>query len=649
MIRVLIQNKHTGGQSLIELLIVIGLLAILLPAITTGLITSREGKPQQERRIQAAQLIKETQEALRSIREAGWSNMEINGTYHPVHNGSTWSLAAGPVTINGITGQIIIDDVQRDEDNKIVASGGAIDPSTKKIAITTSWDTPIPTSISSTLYLTRYLDNATYIQTTEADFNAGTLTDVIVTSTADGEVTLGSGGNGDWCDPGTSIVASLDLPGNGVAETVSAVEGKVFIGTGENASGESFINIGISNDDPPQLSIAGTIDGYKTNDVFVSGTHAFIATDDKQKDVVIIDLVTNSEVGYYNGSNGFGFSRAEGVYVVNSVGYVVIGTTLQTFDLSSFSGSRPSLDSLFLWGIGQDIFVVDHYAYVALEYLIAELRLVDVFNPSNISLGARADVNGERGLEVFVNETGTRAYLATDESPSKDELFIIKTDYSLASKSDANFNLQVISSYNANGMDPRGITVVPGNKAIIVGVNGEEYQVIDISVETSPTYCGGLEIGTGLYGVASILESDGDAYSYVVSKENNNEFKVIKGGPGGTYSASGQYESATFDVGYSTAFNRIIPTYITPANTSIQFQIAVADPVAGSCSGVSYEFVGPDGTPGSYYADEDVIAFQNDGSNYENPARCFRYRVYLSSADSSATPIFEEISINYSP
>lgn len=642
-----IQKKQ--GQSLIELLIVVGLLAMLLPAISLSLIASREGKPQQERRIEAAQLIKESQEALRSIRESSWSNIETNGTYHPEHNGTTWSLALDPEIINGITRSIMIEDVQRDENNQIVESGGAVDPSTKKFTITTSWDTPIIASIASSLYLTRYLDNATYVQTTEAEFNTGTLTDVIVTNTNDGEVTLGSGGNGNWCDPGTSIITTLDLPGNGVAEAISAIEGKAFTGTGGNASGESFVNITVSNDDPPQLSIYGTVDGYKTNDVFVIGTHALVATDDKQKDVVIIDLDTNTEVGYYNGSNGLGWARAQGVFAVGTTGYVVIGTSLQTFDLSSFSGSRSGLDSEFLWGVGYDIYVVGDYAYVALEYLIAELRLVNVSNPSNISLAARADVNGEHGLEVFVNETGTRAYLATDESSSKNEMFIINADYPASSKNNSSFSLEVISSYDANGMNPRGIAVVPGNKVILVGIGGEEYQVIDISNETSPTYCGGLEVGSGLYGVATILEGDGDAYSYVVSKDSSSEFKVIRGGPGGTFSSSGTYESATFDIGYSTAFNRIIPSFLEPTNTSVQLQIAVADALGGSCDGVIYDFVGHDGTNSSFYTTDDSIVFDNDGVGYENPARCFRYRAYLSSTDSSATPIFEELSINYSP
>jgi len=637
--------QKNQAQSLIELLIVIGLMAILLPAVSMGLIASREGKPQQERRVRAAQLIKESQEAVRSIREASWSNIETNGTYYPEHDGSTWSLVAGTEIVNTITRQIEIEDVQRDDNNQIVESGGSVDPSTKKITITTSWDAPIETSISSALYLTRYLDNATYIQTTEADFNTGTLTDVIVTNTAGGEVTLGSGGSGSWCAPSLTITA-LDLPKSGVANGVTAIEGRAFAVTGDNASGVALADITISNANPPIASVRGTFDGYKTNDVFGELNYAYIATDNNSKEIVIIDLTISPyvESGY---ANTPGNSDATGIFVVGNTGYVAAGNKLYNFDLSSKDGSRPLRDPdgvyVSLFGTAGELYVVGNYAYVTIgTYALRELVIVDISNPTNMQVVGWADVNGEAGQEVFVNSSGTRAYLATNSSSSKAEFFIID----ISSKSGSQ---PVISSYDANGMNPKGVTVVTGNKAILVGTGGEEYQVIDITTESAPSRCGGIEVNTGVQEVSSVIEGDGDAYSYIVTGDASAEFKIIAGGPGGTFSSSGSYESATFDIGYSTAFNRIVPSFLEPVNTSVQLQIAVADALVGSCDGVTYEFVGPDGTSGSFYTDAEVITFNNDGASYENPARCFRYRAYLSTSDSSSTPIFEGISINYSP
>lgn len=629
------------GQSLLEILIVMALMAMLLPVLLGSLITSREGRPQQLKRAEAAQKLQETKEAIRSIREAGWSNIQNNGTFHPVNDGTSWSLSPNAVTEDGMTTQVEISSVSRDSSNMIVSSGGTVDPSTKRVLITISWDQPIPTSIESTLYITRYLDNATYIQTTEADFNTGDHTGTALTNTSGGEVILGLGGRGDWCQPSSSIVDELDLPGSGNAKDVKAIEGKAFTGT-HQGSGGSFVEISVDNNYPPNASIESVLSGYETNDVFIDGNYAYAATGDVSRDVIIIDLTTMQEVGYFNDTSWFG--TAQGVSVKDNVGYVTIGFNLHTFDLSSKTGSRPELDRVMLafFATGYRLDVVNGYAYVALDYGSAELRVVDVRNPSNIRNVAYANVNGQRGQEVWVNETGTRAYLATSLSGNQDELFIINTTNKSGS-------MPIISSYNSQGMSPTGVAVGTGNKVILVGTGGEEYQVIDITNENSPTKCGGAQVDSGIYGVSTVLESDGDAYSYIVTRDPSAEFKIIVGGPGFSYASSGIYESATFDVGYSTAFNRFIPQDTLPPNTSVQYHVAVSDGVNGSCSGAVYDFVGPDGTPSTFYTTDDLIPFDDDGTGFENPGRCFRYRSYLETSDSSSTPVFEEAVINYSP
>ena len=105
-----------AAQSLIEVVIAMGLASILLPAILTGLVASSEGKAQEAQRIEATAFLKEAQETVRVVRETGWTNIS-NGTYHPTISGSTWSLTnipSGPETINGFTRKIEVSDVLRD-------------------------------------------------------------------------------------------------------------------------------------------------------------------------------------------------------------------------------------------------------------------------------------------------------------------------------------------------------------------------------------------------------------------------------------------------------------------------------------------------------------------------------------------------------
>lgn len=638
--------RHGGaGQALIELLVTLAIASVLLPGLITGLVASREGKAQQSQRLEATSLLREAEEALRVVRETGWSQILINGTYHPQVSGNTWLLAPGSEVINGYTRQIVLSDVYRDSNGNIVSSGGTPDPSTKKAEITISWNTPFPSAVTSIIYLTRYISNTIFTETSVSDFNVGNFSGTIVTNTDGGEVTLGAGGSGDWCDPNLSITA-LDLPKNGVANAVFAIEGKAFAGTGDNASGVSYANVIISNTDPPVTTVAGTFDGYKTNDgIFGETDYAYLATDDNQKEVVIVDLsnLVNgkySEAGFFNApGNGDG----ESAFAVGNIGYMIDENKLYTFDLSSKIGSRPQLGSITLTGEGEKVYVVGSYAYVATENTTSQLQIIQVTNDGRtLSVVGQADVGSQEGKDVFVNSSGTRAYLATKLSAVEREFFIID----ISTKTG---NRPILGSYEANGVDPRGVTVVPGNKAIIVGTNGEEYQVLNIANEANPTRCGGLQINSGINGISSVIEQDGDAFSYIITGDATSEFKIIEGGPGGQFSSSGNFTSRAYDAGVTVAYNRIIPNITEPPGTNLDLQVAVADAVGESCSSASYYFVGPDGTLNTFFATSSAIPLLNNGQGYINPGRCFKYKAYFSTNDLNASPILNEVSVNYSP
>lgn len=641
------------GQTLVELLLVIGLSAIILPAILTGLVASRSGKVQQNLRLEAVTLLKEAQEAVRNAREKDWNTFAVNGTFHPqIAVDNSWSLAANAETINSFTRSVVISDVNRDLSGAIVLTGGTLDPSTKKVVTTISWSSPTLSSVTSTAYIAR-LDNITYTETLKAEFDAGTKTGVAVTNTSGGEITLGGGGQGNWCEPAIpsgSLV--LDLPKNGVANALTAIEGRAFAGTGENASGVSFTNVTIGNN-PPNPSIAGTFDGYKTNDVFGETNYAYIATDTNDKEIVILDISGNpiTEVGNFNAS---GSTDANSVVVAGNVGYMTQGSTFRSFDLSSKSGSRPQLGSITLTGRGSSIYIVGSYAYVALATSSREMQIVDISNPSSLSLLGYAEVDPlhvnpeDVATDVFVNSTGTRTYLTIRAASDLREFFIIDTSTKTGS-------VPIVGSYEANGMSPKGVTVVTGNKAIIVGDGGEEYQVIDITNESSPSRCGGLDINTDINGIASVLESDGDAYSYTITEDANEEFQILAGGPGGQYASDGTFESQTIPIPMpvnETSFNRFEVNVNRPSQTDIQFQVAVAQAVLESCSGASFTFVGPDGTNSTFFTTSVTSGTENFDYPIPtaiNPGQCFRYKIFLSTTESTQTPIFYDITINYAP
>lgn len=638
------------GQSLVELLITMGLAVVLLPALLTGLATTRAGRAQQDQRQQATLLVGEAREAVRVIREKGWGSFAVNGTYHPVVSGTTWAFSSGSEQIHGITRQIVISDVYRDPSGTIVTSSWTIDPATKKVVTTASWNNPFPTSVTATEYVTRYV-NQKYTETTAPDFNAGTKTNVLVTNESGGEVRLGAAGSGNWCAPSLTI-AAVDLPKNGVANAITAIQGHVFAGTGDNASGVSFAQVAISNPPSPTLpagTITGTFDGFKTNGVFGDAQYAYLATDTNAKEIVIIDLTQKdangkfTEAGYFNApGNGTGNS----IYVANSVGYMTDGDRLYTFDLSSKSGARPLLDpdGVTLAGIGKRVVVRGNYAFVAVASSTTQLQIIDVTTPSNLTIVGQASLVGEQAVDVYVNTTGTRAYVATLASSTQREFFIVDVSVKTG-------NRPMLGSYDTQGMSPKSVTFATNNKAIVGGTGAEEYQVVDMTNENNLNLprCGGLNIDTGVNGIATVVESDGDAYAYVITGDTATELKIIQGGPGGQFATSGVFESQTFDASADAQFNSLAVTQTVPSQTALTYQVGIAHAQNGSCSGVSYTFVGPDITNSTYFATSSALPASADGVGFENPGQCLRYKAFISTSDTSQSPVLYDLRFNYSP
>lgn len=187
------QRGATLGATLVEVLVAIALTGIMLPTLATALITSHAGRATVRQQLKATALAHEAAEAVRVVREAGWSNIAADGTYHPAISSSSWSLAGGAETIGNFTRQVVISTAGRDSGGAIVGSGGTADPATKHIGITVSWDEPYGASVSQEMYLSRWQNNAVWQQTAQADFSAGTLTNTAVTNNSGGEVELAAG------------------------------------------------------------------------------------------------------------------------------------------------------------------------------------------------------------------------------------------------------------------------------------------------------------------------------------------------------------------------------------------------------------------------------------------------------------------------
>jgi len=110
----------------------------------------------------------------------------------------------------------------------------------------------------------------------------------------------------------------------------------------------------------------------------------------------------------------------------------------------------------------------------------------------------------------------------------------------------------------------------------------------------------------------------------------------------GKYETSGTFESQTFDSTLGTTgssgFNYLTWTASEPTGTNLNFQIAT------NTNGTTWNFVGPDGSPITYFDLPQAIPLANAEGKY------FRFKAYFySDSQGKNTPVLADVTLNYSP
>ncbi len=136
----LINNK---GFSLIEAMISVAVLLVMaVGAVAANRLTTSSVTINQLR-TKANTLAVEAMEVVESLRADNYLNL-TTGTFHPVFDGSKWSLTAGPETIGSFTRSVVISPVQRSlvcftAVCDMVPKGGIVDIGTMNAEVNVSW------------------------------------------------------------------------------------------------------------------------------------------------------------------------------------------------------------------------------------------------------------------------------------------------------------------------------------------------------------------------------------------------------------------------------------------------------------------------------------------------------------------------------
>lgn len=647
--RIRVPVPFSKGFSLVELVIALAIFTIAISSVAFFAAESFRASANSRVKIKVAGYTQEVASAIVSMKDTSWGTILAASDGNPKHlvfSDGRYSLAEGAIVIDGITYEIRITDVYRDTQGSVVESGGTLDPHSRLVTTEASWLDSLgeTTSLSSVLIINDW-NTLTWEETTIQDFSGGTCDSVEIVSIGDGALELTPKLYANWCLP-ELMITSHDLPGNAVGNVVTADPGHVYIGTGNefsNPGAMSFMHIITDNEDPPGVDVIGTFSGYAVKDIFGEGDYGYLATTDDNKEVVILDVSSSpfQEIGYFNAP---GSGDGESVFVVGNRGYLAQGRELRVFDLTEKTGSRPMLGTIraspaqlwFMTALVTDVYVVGNYAFCSLHNDWYEMTIIDVSNPSSMTITMKADLNWAQASALFVSPNGNRAYIGTNSSDWGQEFFIINT----TNKS----NIRTIGSYETNGMSVKGLSVVD-ERAILVGRNGEEYQVVNVSNEANPSRCGGMQINSGISDVATV-NLDGTLFSYILTGDTSAEFKIIRGGleqgggdDGRGYVDTGTYISRVFDTERDQACYYYV-NWDETLHTGTEVQVQLRSGATPDLS--SLPWVGPDGSSGTYFTDPSSGLLPAQLSNN----RYIQFRVIMNS-DTEHTPLLESIRVTY--
>ncbi len=156
------KEKLNKGFGLIEVIVGVAIISISFLGLMSVANLSFKILQKSSNNIKAGFLLEEGVEAVKIIRDSGWSNISSlsNGVnYYLNYNGTTWLTTTTPVYVDNLfERKFVSSEVYRDI-NDDIADSGTVDLDTKKITISVSWEENGNTVIQSfSTYITNLFE-----------------------------------------------------------------------------------------------------------------------------------------------------------------------------------------------------------------------------------------------------------------------------------------------------------------------------------------------------------------------------------------------------------------------------------------------------------------------------------------------------------
>ncbi len=459
------QIKNRKGFSLVEVLLASVIFGIFVATFVSAYLYGEEATMLAGNRARATFLAEEGVEAVRNIRDAGFSNL-TDGVHGISTSGNQWSFS-GSQDVNGIFTRTV--------------TVAPIDSKRKNVTVNVTWQ-----------------QNA---QRTGTVSLVSRLTNWIIA------------GIGDWTNP--TETGNVNISGNQDGLKIATQGDYVYVII--NGGSPDFVVLDISNPDSPVQVGSFVLNGSPV-DIEVIGNYAYIASNDNAEELKILDVSNPSapvKVGVYNApGNADGYA----VDVIGNTAYLVRASSgdNEFIAINVTSKTAPvALGSVNLGDTGNAIRVLGNYAYVASNSNTQELQVINITNPSLPVISATYNIpsnNNAKSMAAF----GTTVIVGTLTSGDV-RIFDVSTPTNpvQAGLYTAGGNVNDISLGNNDTY-----------AFLATGVNSAEFQVIDISNLSSPSLLGSYNISgnNALNGIAYSAVKD---RAYAVGVSNTEEVVVI--------------------------------------------------------------------------------------------------------------------------
>lgn len=359
--------------------------------------------------------------------------------------------------------------------------------------------------------------------------------------------------------------------------------------------------------------------------------------------------------------------KANGIWAENGYIFLALGSSkmqIEVFDIATDPASPVSLGSFAVSDNVNNVAVYNDYLYASVDSVQNGLDVfniaIDPVHPTFI--GTSATVNKPSGLWVqndylYVSVDGAKKVdvysLSNPESPAYTGSF--STSANTIDISGSGNYLYIAQASNANAIEVFDLSSSP-TTPVSLGSISSFYNITGIWLEGNTLYTSLAQKRAAMYtltanptrplllGIFSTTRNTSDItalgdYGYVAGEDS--QLKAIEviyigdsKGLSGIYFVYGEYTSSVLDTNSVVSSYRLNWEGNETVGTQILFQTAVSE------DNIVWDFVGPDGTAGSYFEEPGPVSFPYSAGRY------FRYKAILL-GDGSQTPVLDKVTVSY--